>query len=266
LDQLDKYYRGLLDEQSKYPPGDVNKDLNLKRLRLGLVAIEQSSPKLHQSLRSLLTGVEEYADYKEMALAIARKNVETWFDNSMTRLSGWYKRKATLVALIIGLLLAILLNVDSIVVSTSLWREPTLRQAIVAQAQTYTQQNEQLSASQAATLPQQKTVTELQQELSALKIPFGWETETYFLKFGETCQVIPLRKNAVWGIWSGEACKRITNVPIDSTGWLGKIAGILITGLAAAQGAPFWFDILKKFVNVRSSGANPAEQKSAGED
>jgi hypothetical protein len=264
LDQLDRYYKALLEEQSKYPPDEINKDLNLKRLRMGLLAIEKSSPKLHQSLRSLLTGVEEYADYKEMALAIARKNVEDWFNNSMTRLSGWYKRKAMLVAFIIGLLLAILLNVDSILVSTSLWREPTLRQSIVAQAQSYAQLNQQLPASGTETLPPQKTVLELEQELTALKIPFGWETELYIIKAGETCQIIPLSKNAVWGIWFKDACKRITNAPVDSTGWLSKFAGILISGLAVAQGAPFWFDILKKFVNVRSSGANPAEQKPAG--
>jgi hypothetical protein len=263
VNPLDQYYQALLEEQGKYPPEEVNKDLNLKRLRTGLLAIDQTSPKLYQSLRSLITGVEEYADYKELALAIARKNVETWFDNAMTRLSGWYKRKAQLMAFIIGLLLAILLNVDSVMLATSLWREPTLRQSIVAEAQSYAQQNQQLPGG-TETLPPQKTVVQLEQELSALKIPFGWETETYALKAGETCQIIPLASNAVWGIGSNGICKRITNSPLDITGWLGKIAGILISGLAAAQGAPFWFDILKKFVNIRSSGANPAEQKPAG--
>jgi hypothetical protein len=264
LYQLETYYNKLLAEQNKYPADEINKDLNLKRLRTGLLAIEQVSPKLHQSLRSLLTGVEEYADYKEMALAVARKNVETWFDNSMTRLSGWYKRKAMLAAFIIGLLLAILLNVDSILVSMSLWREPTLRQAIVAQAQAYSLQNNQLPTSGTANLPPQKTVSQLQQELAALQLPFGWETETVFLKANESCQLIPIKSNATWGVRSGDICKRITNSPLDITGWLSKIAGIFITGLAAAQGAPFWFDILKRFVNIRSSGANPAEQKPAG--
>jgi hypothetical protein len=34
--------------------------------------------------------------------------------------------------------------------------------------------------------------------------------------------------------------------------------GCVITAAAAAQGAPFWFDILAKLVNVRSSGMRPA--------
>ena len=44
--------------------------------------------------------------------------------------------------------------------------------------------------------------------------------------------------------------------------WWGvlKFFGCLITALAAMQGAPFWFDTLKKIVNVRSAGVNPVEK------
>jgi hypothetical protein len=40
-----------------------------------------------------------------------------------------------------------------------------------------------------------------------------------------------------------------------------KLAGIFITALAAMQGAPFWFDLLKRLVNLRGTGANPAEKE-----
>ena len=39
------------------------------------------------------------------------------------------------------------------------------------------------------------------------------------------------------------------------------ILGWLITGLAVSLGAPFWFDMLKTFVNVRGAGQKPAETK-----
>ncbi|KAF0108861.1 MAG: hypothetical protein FD146_747 [Anaerolineaceae bacterium] len=264
--QISQYYQKIAAEK-QMTISDANTDAEvMKRLRISILALGATNPELMKSLRSLVTGVEGYAADKEKSLAVARKNVETWFDDAMTRLSGWYKRKAQLTALIIGLFLAILLNVDSIVVATSLWREPTLRQIIVAQAEAYAQQNETLpQSSDGTTTPTPpKTVEELQADLSALNIPFGWETEAYFVAAGETCQVIPVSKNAVWGVWSKSACKRVSNAPVDSTGWLSKIAGILITAMAAAQGAPFWFDILKKLVNVRSSGANPAEEKPKG--
>jgi hypothetical protein len=41
--------------------------------------------------------------------------------------------------------------------------------------------------------------------------------------------------------------------------WGSKVLGWLLSGAMAAQGAPFWFDMLNKLVNVRSSGKTPSE-------
>lgn len=260
IGNLDDYYQRLLEESRNMP---AKKDRTIQRLRYGLVALGMNNPKLQESMRTLLIGVEDLATDSERAVLMARKSIETWFNNSMTRLSGWYKRKAQLVAFLIGLFLAILLNVDSINVATSLWREPTLRQALVQNASVFIQENENLPSDETGQSGS-GIVKNLQQELEALTIPFGWETETYIMKYGEKCQIIPVSAGAIWGVRSSDACKKISNAPADSTAWLGKFAGILITALAAAQGAPFWFDILKKLVNVRSSGPNPNEQKPAG--
>ena len=64
----------------------------------------------------------------------------------------------------------------------------------------------------------------------------------------------------VYGIQFARQCYPIINAPYlgDLTGWLLKLFGLLVSGVAAAQGAPFWFDILKKVVNIRSSGASPS--------
>ncbi len=42
--------------------------------------------------------------------------------------------------------------------------------------------------------------------------------------------------------------------------WLTMALGWLITAFAVSLGAPFWFDLLNKFVNVRASGKAPEEQ------
>jgi hypothetical protein len=39
--------------------------------------------------------------------------------------------------------------------------------------------------------------------------------------------------------------------------WAAKIIGLLITSLAISLGAPFWFDLLSKFMNVRAAGVKP---------
>ncbi len=43
---------------------------------------------------------------------------------------------------------------------------------------------------------------------------------------------------------------------------LENILGFIITALAISLGAPFWFDLLNKFINLRASGAKPAETAS----
>jgi hypothetical protein len=42
--------------------------------------------------------------------------------------------------------------------------------------------------------------------------------------------------------------------------WLTMALGWLITAFAVSLGAPFWFDLLNKFVNVRASGKAPEEE------
>jgi hypothetical protein len=37
------------------------------------------------------------------------------------------------------------------------------------------------------------------------------------------------------------------------------VLGWLLTGVAVSLGAPFWFDILNKFINIRGSGKSPSE-------
>jgi hypothetical protein len=42
-----------------------------------------------------------------------------------------------------------------------------------------------------------------------------------------------------------------------------KLFGLMISVLAVSLGAPFWFDTLSKFVNVRSSGTPPGETRKS---
>ena len=42
--------------------------------------------------------------------------------------------------------------------------------------------------------------------------------------------------------------------------WLTIAMGWLITALAVSMGAPFWFDLLNKFINIRASGKAPEEE------
>jgi hypothetical protein len=55
-----------------------------------------------------------------------------------------------------------------------------------------------------------------------------------------------------------------SNCPKDTLGWvwfwLVRALGWFVTGLALSLGAPFWFDTLTKFMNVRGTGDKPLRQ------
>ncbi len=46
--------------------------------------------------------------------------------------------------------------------------------------------------------------------------------------------------------------------------WVWMLLGWLIVGLSAVLGAPFWFDLLGRLINLRGSGAKPAEEGKGG--
>jgi hypothetical protein len=279
LPQIDLYYSQIVEAQRIAATNTNTDDEVMKRLRIGIIGLGAISPDLMKSLRSLVTGVEGYAAKEEKALATARKNVETWFDDTMDRLSGAYKRKAQMVAFILGFSTAILLNIDSINLATMLWREPTLRQAIVAEAQTYVNQNPSgpATGSTTGTLTYPAdTFSNVRKQIENLTIPVGWFSTPVAYDPNVPClasadtRYDPVTGIAIslTGIRINTMCYPIVNaLPMNESNWIGwltKLLGLLLTGAAAAQGAPFWFDILKRLVNLRSSGTNPSEDQAKG--
>ena len=59
-----------------------------------------------------------------------RDHVATWFDASMDRVSGDYKRRTQVWCFFIGLAIAILLNIDTLHIATVLWQNPALAKGI----------------------------------------------------------------------------------------------------------------------------------------
>ena len=264
----------------------------------GLDALQKLNPSLHKSLQQMYGDFMGIANNSKMMkavraefvqisdkaggidrnLAAMRLNSETWFNESMDRLSGWYKRKATVLAFIIGLIMALILNIDSIDLAKHLWKDPTLRQALAANATKFTRNNPDLPESLGGESPQD-AVDFFNDQFAGLDVPVGWVYEINKIELGKSCSYIPFG-NVMWGIstWVPAsqfdeslagvesqqvamvaACQQISNFPETSADIGLKFLGIILSAGAAAQGSPFWFDILKKVVNVRGSGNKPDE-------
>lgn len=238
----------------------------LEQIRLGLAVLSVSQPQLKQAVEALLTGVEEYVAEGQSTFLQARRNVENWFDSGMERLSGWYKRRAQTLAFIIGLSVATVMNVDSLQLVSQLWRDPVVRESLANQATAFLEQNKD-----GLQTPDAQQLAQLQAQISQLNIPLGWvgsalpTDSSGAVMIGDgsqkLCTLLPKSSVELYGLRVGSECYPIVNTPKfnDLTGWLLKIVGLLISGIAAAQGAPFWFDILKRIINIRASGSNPSE-------
>jgi len=175
------------------------------------IATKMPDSVVKQQLLALVTGADEKIEN-------ARDNVETWFNAAEAQMTLMYKQHMFWIALIIGLAVSVFFNVDSAALATTLWRDPTLRAAVVAQATQYANQNQAptTAASQAA------------EQINNLNLPAGWQfaVRPSFVLYPSDFAQLPQ--------------------PAGGSAWLLKIIGWVITALAGAQGAPFWFDALKK--------------------
>ena len=161
-----------------------------------------------------------------------RRTLAGWFDDSMDRLSGAYKRNLKWISIFVGCAVAVLVNADSVVVGTALWSDGTLRAEMV----------------QVATSEAGPTLQNAEEKLSAAgdqlrPLPIGWTT-------AGPCQP-----------GSGTRVTRsYASCPgPDNWFWfyLLKILGWFVTGLALSFGAPFWFDTLSQFIHIRGTGVKP---------
>jgi hypothetical protein len=154
----------------------------------------------------------------------ARERVEHWYDDAMDRVSGAYKRRAQIYIAVLGLVLCSALNADTLMIARELWGDQALRTAIVTQAQESVAKAQVSGACNDAL----KCATD---SIRAAEVPpIGWASDG-------------VRKKP------------------EGWEWLWKILGILISSVAVAMGAPFWFSLLNKVVNVRLTGSPPPDSR-----
>ncbi len=226
-------------------------------LRRGIAALSVISPEVNQTLNALLLNIEEYVGERESRLAKARQNVERWFDDSMDRVTGVFKRYSQWMALVIGFVIALILNVDSIDLTLYLWREPTVRQVLAQNAASF-----QIPEGEMQNDPQE-ALRAFREQFSGLSLPVGWgiNRTTGAAFFDENCRLFPAPGQAFGVPVIGTPFCFVPPQSTNQNNLAVKLAGIFITALAARQGAPFWFDILKRVVNLRGTGVNPAEKE-----
>jgi len=177
-------------------------------------------------------------------------SLEAWYDEQMGRVSGWYRRWAQWRLLLLGLLLALVVNVDSLQLARALFRDQPVRTAVVAQA---------LSAQGCPAAGQARTdcLDSQRSVLQKLSLPLGWD----LAQSGGSCRAYT-GTTCGWHVARWVPFYWHAATSHGARGVLLKLVGWLLTGLAVSLGAPFWFDALGKLGSLRTAGRRPGENAS----
>lgn len=234
---------------------------DIEQLRARFARVQGIDPAVRAALTALLAD-ERVKTHDEAIHRIAK-----WFDQTMEGVGGWYKRSVTLLIAVVSMVISVGLNVDMFVVIDSLSKDAVVRQSVATMVSESVKQNsedvrtvgEAITDRQAAAqaTPEQaakaeeerktgellrKRVVTLKHSLDSLGVPMGWPAGTQWFCRGD----------------GAEPCDQRL-LPVTFWGWTRRIAGWLFTAVAMSLGAPFWFDLLNKFINLRAAAPPPAK-------
>jgi hypothetical protein len=259
-----KAENSLLFKKPAYLSADAFSDIMIDVL-VAASSIYQTGPILMKDITQYVNTKIENKDLKRILLLyIDQANgdlqrfkllLENWFDDTMDRVSGWYKRQSNRILLIIGFLLALTFNVSTIEIVKELSADKNTREALVKNASDYVNKQyakdmQNLNSVDTAEIKSKLRVirslydTSIAQNNVLLGMGWGNYGNNQNL-FGKITFVL----SKTFDPWS------------RGFSWL-RLLGFLITAFAISLGAPFWFDLLNKFVNLRVSGTKPEESTS----
>jgi hypothetical protein len=172
-----------------------------------------------------------------------RTALESWFEDTMKRATGWYKRHIQVLLFLIGFFIAMVFNVDTFGVIKVLSNDKEAREQLV------------------------KLAAETQYESTAARMD-SLQKDTLFLNDSERLSLLDSAYKKV-----SQDMKNANKIlgmgyylPEGKTGFFDKIRfiirtqvtklsvfGWLITALAISLGSPFWFDLLNKIMKLRGA-------------
>jgi hypothetical protein len=185
----------------------------------------------------------------------AEQKIAEWFNDGMDRASEAFKNTMQLWSIFIGFAIAVLLNIDSLYIAQTLWNDPALRATVAATVSATNldaleatiatpgsddpaAQEDPLQAAEQSLLAAGSTLDSILQ----LRLPMGWS-------FEDLSGSNDLRSGDSRYLWNYN--------PMNNSGWIilafTKLLGLILTTVAIAQGAPFWFGILRKLSGGSSS-------------
>ena len=180
--------------EAVHPGGTVEADVGRLKAEIAKLPDSISTP-----IGALLSDVT--TDF-----VTARRRIEEWYESHMNAVSVWYRRQTRYFLFAAGLVIAVAGNVDAVGAAKTLYRDQSVRESVLAQAQAIGRTQCEPEAGANA------QVTCLRNELGgAVALPIGW-----------------------------------ADLDRSTGAWLLRGFGWLLIAGAVTVGAPFWFDLLRR--------------------
>ena len=214
------------------------------RFKAGVDAMNYSP--LKSQLRAFYEKSQNYESLKKI--------IAEWFDDYMERVSGWYKVKTKRSLFFISLVICLTFNLDSIALVKKINSDDGLRKNLViaAEKRAFQKDTTALAADSLKTGKIYSAVLDRVEKSNVLK---------------DSIDKMSLRKtDSIVNEIESDA------IPIGYHGWkdLKKthgrgfifmwICGILLSAFSLSFGAPFWFQVIVKAINIRQSGIKPSKE------
>lgn len=252
--------------QNTLATGNINPGVNITNADSGQVTIKPQTLEFLNSMWADSQGdVQRFVEL-----------LENWFDETMERTTGWYKKYIQKIAFFIGLLVAIIFNVDTLAIIKKLEKDPKLREQVVQLADAFVKEHPDLEQELKKNKEEKlKELRDSRPDTTYEQLPDSEEKKLdsafeQLKKRGEYLQneasnlvQTDIKKiNNLLGIGydpiNKDLCKennRICNLfcSVCTIFTFQRILGWLLTALALSLGAPFWFDLLNKLMKLRTS-------------
>lgn len=286
------FSQALIDTIVNYGRKFVKEEDTFKLFQAGV-----NNMKIDSDLKLLLINMVEKSlsysgGYPGKVLTVLDQQIQQWYKDQTDRMTGWFKDLMRRRVLIISIIVTLVLNVNSIHLFKTLYTNPTLRigltpiaeriadnyekekrdttltalqQTYKAVAMSHLQKGNADSAfgvlnkavrqldslqrdKDSMTLDNVQQVADRLGELAALGIPIGWHKGIPPMTLDSSS------RRSTGPVNGGQRIRLAPDKPVQLF-WY--VVGLAITAFSISAGAPFWFDMLLKLVNVRRAGKKP---------
>lgn len=229
-------------------------------------------------LRPLIEPLLRKAD----SLAGFKKALEVWYDGYMEQVSGWFKRYSQGVIWAIAIAVTLIFNIDTIIICKRIANDKTLRSTLVTQAEATVQKGFPsgpfTSKPKTTAITADTTVKESQQAVAdtAFITYLSAQNPTLANSFTAAAGLTSLDSLRVRDFYLQYLQSNLESLGLP-IGWtfppkaglvdilktIGRaifswsLLGWILSASALSFGAPFWFELLLKLVNIRNVARRP---------